>query len=480
MGVSECPTFIPNSTGTNADGTITNSYSSGSVSGSYCVGGLVGYNTRTITNSYSSGSVSGSYCVGGLVGYYSGGTITNSYSSGSVSGTSDVGGLVGYIAMATTTNSYYDTNTSGQSDTGKGDPKTTTEMKQQATFSGWDFDTVWAIVEHVTYPYLRWQYAPNITSFAPPSPVNDTVCTWRTFNVTVNQTVNVSWYLNKSLLDTNVSTKEANYTLHAEFVGDNNVSAVAENANGTDMQTWVWNVTSPRPEISINKTASISGTCPDSDPLTVHIGDTVTYCFNVTNTGDVNLTNVAVVDNIHGPVWLANDRLDPGESTEGTLTHVVVEFDAPSVTNIATATGIDPLWDIVTDTDSCTINVAIPPNITSFAHPSHVNDTVCNWRAFNVTVNQTANVSRYLDNSLLHTNQTVTEANYTLHAEFVGDNSVSAKAENANGTDMQTWVWNVTGAEPPIPVPVFNIFGLLALIGILSVTLAVATLRKRK
>jgi hypothetical protein len=84
---------------------------------------------------------------------------------------------------------------------------------------------------------------PNITSFAPPSPVNDTVCTWRTFNVTVNQAVNVSWYLNNTLQHTNVSTKEASYTLHAEVVGEHNVSAKAENANGTDMQTWVWNVT---------------------------------------------------------------------------------------------------------------------------------------------------------------------------------------------------------------------------------------------
>jgi hypothetical protein len=62
--------------------------------------------------------------------------------------------------------------------------------------------------------------------------------------VTVNQTVNVSWYLNDSFLFKNASVTEANYTLHAQFVGDNNVSAVATNANGTDMQTWVWNVTS--------------------------------------------------------------------------------------------------------------------------------------------------------------------------------------------------------------------------------------------
>jgi hypothetical protein len=83
---------------------------------------------------------------------------------------------------------------------------------------------------------------PVITFFAPPSPVNDTVCNWRTFDVTVNQTVNVSWYLNNTLRHTNVSTKEANYTLHAEVVGEHNVSAIASNENGTDMQTCWWDI----------------------------------------------------------------------------------------------------------------------------------------------------------------------------------------------------------------------------------------------
>ena len=82
------------------------------VNGTYRVGGLVGYNSGTITNSYSTGSVrcnvssfgrnfssvsgTGLY-VGGLVGYNSfSGTISNSYSTGSVSGTGwYVGGLVG-------------------------------------------------------------------------------------------------------------------------------------------------------------------------------------------------------------------------------------------------------------------------------------------------------------------------------------------------------------------------------------------------
>ena len=87
-------------------GTISNSYSSGSVSGTGSrVGGLVGANGGTISNSYSSGSVSSNAPnVGGLVGR-NGGTISNSYSSGSVSGSDNAGGLVGENS-GTISNSY--------------------------------------------------------------------------------------------------------------------------------------------------------------------------------------------------------------------------------------------------------------------------------------------------------------------------------------------------------------------------------------
>ena len=86
---------------------------------------------------------------------------------------------------------------------------------------------------------------PKIVSFAPASPVNDAVGNWRTFNVTVDQRVNVSWYLNGSFLFTNDSVQEANCRLHAEVAGEHNVSAIASNANGTDMQVWVWTIPSP-------------------------------------------------------------------------------------------------------------------------------------------------------------------------------------------------------------------------------------------
>jgi len=68
-------------------------------SGSYYVGGLVGYNSGGISDCYSTGAVSGSSGssdVGGLVGFNTGG-ISGCYWSGAVSGSgsSNVGGVVG-------------------------------------------------------------------------------------------------------------------------------------------------------------------------------------------------------------------------------------------------------------------------------------------------------------------------------------------------------------------------------------------------
>ncbi|MHC1631176.1 MAG: DUF7507 domain-containing protein [Methanotrichaceae archaeon] len=117
------------------------------------------------------------------------------------------------------------------------------------------------------------------------------------------------------------------------------------------------------PGIEVVKTASLDGTCPGSDTLDVDIGDTVTFCFNVTNTGDVTLTEITVSDDVYGSVSLGTTSLAPGESTVGTITHIVVESDVLSVTDTATATGTDPLEGTVTDTDDSTVNVSIAPGI---------------------------------------------------------------------------------------------------------------------
>jgi len=152
-------------------GTVSKSYSTGSVTGDNIVGGLVGQSWGTVSNSYSTASVTGDLSVGGLVGVNSAGagTVSNSYSAGSVTGNSYVGGLVGYNHGYTVSNSFWDTKTSGQATSDGGTGKNTTEMQYIATFSvaGWDISVValnetnptyiWNIVNNVTYPFLGWQ-----------------------------------------------------------------------------------------------------------------------------------------------------------------------------------------------------------------------------------------------------------------------------------------------------------------------------------
>jgi len=150
-------------------GSISSCYSTGNVTGgdnSYNLAGLAGYNKGdSISNCYSTGDVTGgvgSYYLGGLVGTNDYSDVNNCYSTGAVTGGNDsrsLGGLVGYNYQFSyyppgTISSCYFLVTSGP-DNGLGTPLTDAQMKQKSSFVGWDFDTVWDIIEGVSYPWLR-------------------------------------------------------------------------------------------------------------------------------------------------------------------------------------------------------------------------------------------------------------------------------------------------------------------------------------
>ena len=91
---------------------------------------------------------------------------------------------------------------------------------------------------------------PGIVSYAPFSAaISDTEGATRTFNITVNQTVNVSWQINGTEVQYNNTggVTEASYTNTSAAIGTWNVSAVVSNPNGTVMQTWIWTVEAPSP-----------------------------------------------------------------------------------------------------------------------------------------------------------------------------------------------------------------------------------------
>jgi hypothetical protein len=144
---------------------IYNSYATGNVTGTgNRVGGLVGniWYHITVDNSYATGNVIGADEVGGFAGMLAGGSsASHSYSTGHVTATGgNVGGFSGLMnnqyGAGSVSNSYYNSETSGMSnDDGRGTPKTTAEMMQQATFSGWDFTSSWKIYDGYTTPLLK-------------------------------------------------------------------------------------------------------------------------------------------------------------------------------------------------------------------------------------------------------------------------------------------------------------------------------------
>ena len=110
--------YVGGLVGRNSYGSITTSYSTGTITGDYSVGGLVGLNFNGSTAmSYSTATVNGiGSRVGGLVGLNSyGSSITTSYSTSIVTGSGSVGGLVGFsggtVAMSYSTGSVSSTTT---------------------------------------------------------------------------------------------------------------------------------------------------------------------------------------------------------------------------------------------------------------------------------------------------------------------------------------------------------------------------------
>ncbi|WP_448384847.1 hypothetical protein [Fervidobacterium sp.] len=147
-------------------------------------GGLAGrfYANSTskgvLENCYAIGSVNfkstSSSNIGGLIGLVSNNTtsggsvkIVNCYAAvaPNMSGNANWRGFIGGSNVSTTSdsgNNYFDKDVAGET-TGSASAslqtgKTTAEMKQQATFFGWDFTNVWTINEGNDYPRLKWEF----------------------------------------------------------------------------------------------------------------------------------------------------------------------------------------------------------------------------------------------------------------------------------------------------------------------------------
>jgi hypothetical protein len=119
------------------------------------------------------------------------------------------------------------------------------------------------------------------------------------------------------------------------------IDALETEACDTDVHT----LDPLHPAIGIDKTVS------DAKP---HVGDTVTFSFAVTNTGDVALHDVAVNDDVLGAIGTI-PALAVGQTV--TLTHDETITGATPLDNVGTAAGKDPLDKVVTANDKQSIEV---------------------------------------------------------------------------------------------------------------------------
>jgi autotransporter-associated beta strand protein len=178
--------------GYTAPGTIVRRcFATGSTTGTYYVGGLIGYvdsGSTTVEDCFATGSVSGVVYAGGLIGYVNAGTVTiaRCYATGGVEAVIDAGGLFGYVGAgaaisdsfatggvtgssgwfagyagsgATFTNCFYLERTGQPSPVLSGVTSATQAQLADAAFSvyqgstPWDFDGVWVMVDGL--PQLR-------------------------------------------------------------------------------------------------------------------------------------------------------------------------------------------------------------------------------------------------------------------------------------------------------------------------------------
>jgi hypothetical protein len=125
--------------------------------------GVIDGATAIIADCYSTGSVEillNDY-IGGFTSQIVSATVSNCYSIGAVTGTAkNLGGFCGKKWSGTTSYNFYDSTTSGKSDTIGATPKTTAQMQEQTTFTGWDFTSTWLIdtVYNNSYPNLFWYF----------------------------------------------------------------------------------------------------------------------------------------------------------------------------------------------------------------------------------------------------------------------------------------------------------------------------------
>ncbi len=151
-------------------GVVSSSWSSRTVRGSYA-GGFAEWNGVGVLRSGTQiGEIRDCYCIGAVeeaqraAGFIrsNSGIIRRCYSASQVRSVKEAGGFAASHKSRDSYESliedcYWDIETSGLATSAAGEGRTSEQMRQQASFAGWNFESTWTICEGVDYPRLQWK-----------------------------------------------------------------------------------------------------------------------------------------------------------------------------------------------------------------------------------------------------------------------------------------------------------------------------------
>ncbi|UCC89077.1 MAG: DUF11 domain-containing protein, partial [Anaerolineales bacterium] len=205
-----------------------------------------------------------------------------------------------------------------------------------------------------------------------------------------------------------------------------------------------------KPALTVNKAANMA---------LAEVGQTITYTYRLTNTGNVTLTGLSASDDKLGPVILTQAPLAPNSGISGTLLHIVGEDDLPGpLTNTVTVSGTPP--------DGPSVVVTASEVVLLTSHPDLV-------------ITKTASVSTAgIGHSIVYTYQVANRGDVTLndiqaYDDKLGDLTLglSSLAPGQSTVDVRVH----TVVEGDLPGPLTNTVTVTGIPPVGSVLTATAT-----
>ncbi len=341
---------------------------SGNVSTTRFAGGLAGINGESaISNCYSTGTVSGDDFLGGLVGTNEmASTIENCYATGKVTGLThtSTGGLAGITSMGSSLSGcYWNPVTTDQSEAVAYNEDavvqdcaglTTGQLKQQESFSGWDFENTWGILENRSYPSLKtlkdnapFAFADTISrnAFAIPLSLflsndydfetNRHSLTCKVLGISVGSYSRDSLYFPESALMGDILTihyRVGEIRAGMDTLWGNTATGILTKRNTVPDLKAVTNISIPEDSKLGITLDDLTVTDPDEDVLSVVIADGLNY----TRSGDT-LTPGLDFNGLLSVNIAVSDGMDTS-NTRTMLVNVMEVNDAPVVHDTITTT----------------------------------------------------------------------------------------------------------------------------------------------